>query len=506
MNCLKYVKVNLSLSPNPATAQMDFLRSNHGLFINGLFYQCMQKFKAIELLKNNERNPRLSFLQILIRRWYLLLFLFCFLCGMRAASWANPLDETLPNGLKVFILKNPGTSSVAVDLWVKAGSRYESPQNNGISHFVEHLLFKGTSKRTAKDISREIAAVGGILNGYTHWEYTQLHISLLPVHLGLALEILSDIGQKSLMSEEMVGKERNVILEEISLANINPPSYILNLVSRTLFPENSLGMPISGTKETVGAIRRQDLLQFYRTHYVSNNIFLTIVGNVEPPKVLELVQEKLASWPMGDQLPPVPFAPSPQDKLIEVRARKFLDQAIVVLALQAMGRGNVDRPAFEIINAILGAGGNSRLYQEIREKRGLSYLVGSLYHPLSDTGLWATYAGTDPKNIKQIQSIFFQQMKRIQQEPLSPNELEEMKNYIRGRTIIRNENNSGLAEFVGQGLLGGVRSLPEEFIAKIKEVSAEDVMRVARAYLKESQCNVIILKPYPGLRMLRGLF
>jgi len=393
-----------------------------------------------------------------------------------------------------------------VDLWVKAGSRYESPRNNGISHFIEHLLFKGTSKRTAKDISREIAAVGGILNGYTHWEYTQLHISLLPLHLSLALEILADMGQNSLMNEEMVEKERKVILEEISLANINPPSYILNLVSRTLFPDNSLGMPISGTKETVGAIRREDLLPFYRNHYVPNNIFLTIVGNVDPQAALELIQEKLASWPKGIHLPPAPLTPNRQDTLIEVRARKFLDQAVVVLALQAMGRGNVDRPAFEIINAILGTGGNSRLFQEIREKRGLSYLVGSLYHPLSDTGLWATYAGTAPKNIEQIQSIFFEQLKKIQQEPLSPSELEEMKNYIRGRTIIRNENNSGLAEFVGQGLLSGAWSLPEELIAKIQEVSAEDVMRVARTYLKEGHCNVMILKPYPGLRLLRGLF
>lgn len=448
----------------------------------------------------------MSNIRFLSRRGYLHLFLFFLFCSLPATSWGNPLEETLSNGLNVLILKNPGTSSVAVDLWVKAGSRYESPKTNGISHFVEHLLFKGTSKRTAKDISREIAAVGGILNGYTHWEYTQLHISLLPLHLGLALEILADIGQNSLMAEEMVEKERNVILEEISLANIYPPSYILNLVSSTLFPENPLGMPIAGTKETVGAIRRQDLLQFYRNHYVPNNIFLTIVGNVDPQTGLELIREKFASWPKGNQLPPSPFPPYRQEKLIEVRERKFLDQAIVVLALQAMALGDIDRPAFEIINATLGSGGNSRLYQEIREKRGLSYLVGSLYHPLSDTGLWATYAGTDPKNIEQIQSIFSQQIKKIQQEPLSPSELAEIKNYIRGRTLIRNENNSTLAEFVGQGLLAGSWSLPEEFISKIQKVRAEDVTRVARTYLREDQRNVIILKPYPGLRLLRGLF
>ncbi len=441
----------------------------------------------------------------LSRGAFFLSFFFLFF-GFPVTSRSNPPDETLSNGLKVFILKNPGTSSVSVDLWVKAGSRWESPPINGVSHFVEHLLFKGTSKRSAKDISREIAAVGGTLNAYTHWEYIQIHISLLPLHLDLALEILADVAQNSLMAEDMIEKERNVILEEISLANINPPSYILNLVSRTLFPENSLGMPISGTKETVETIRRQDLVRFYRQFFVPDNTFLTVIGNVDPPAVMGPIREKMASWPKGDPLPSPPVSPQRQEKFVEIRARKFLDQAIVVLAFQAMGLADADRPAFEIINAVLGSGGNSRLYQEIREKKGLSYLVGSLYHPLSDTGLWATYAGTAPRNIKKIKSIIFQQIKRIQQEPLSSKELAEIKNYIRGRTLIRNENNSTLSDFVGRGLLAGAVSLPENFISKVEKVSSEDIRRVASLYLKEDRCNAIILKPYPGLRLLRKVF
>lgn len=438
--------------------------------------------------------------------WLFLLILVPLFLSIPESSRSNPLHETLANGLQVFILENPGTTSVSLNLWVKVGSRYESPKNNGISHFVEHLLFKGTAKRTAKDISREIAAAGGILNGYTHWEYTQLNVSLLPSHLGLALEILADISQNSLLSEEMIEKERKVILEEISLSNIYPPSYVLNLVTRTLFPENSLGLPISGTKESVKAIRRDDLLQFYRRHYVPNNSFLTVVGNIDLETALPLIREKFDSWRKEDQLLSAPFTPSRQNKLVEVRERKFLDQAIVVVALQGMGLTDIDRPAFEIINTVLGSGGNSRLYQEIREKRGLSYLVGSLYHPLSDTGLWATYAGTDPKNIEQVQSMIFQQIKRIQQEPLAPQELAEIKNYIRGRTLIRTETNANLAEFLGQGILVGSLSSPAEFLSNIQKVSAEEVMRVAHTYLKEDQCNVIILKPYPGLRLLRGLF
>ena len=452
------------------------------------------------------RRTNLFYPCFLSRKIFLPLFLFFLILGLPATSWGNPLEETLSNGLKVLLLKNPGTSSVSVDLWIKVGSRYESSPLNGISHFVEHLLFKGTSKRTAQDISREIAAVGGALNAYTHWEYIQIHISLLPLHLDLALDILADVAQNSLMTEEMIEKERNVILEEISLANINPPSYILNLVSRTLFPENPLAMPISGTKETLETIRRQDLVQFYRQYFVPDNSFLTIIGNVDPPAVMANIREKMAPWSKGDQLPSAPLSPHRQEKFVEVRARKFLDQAIVVLAFQAMGLGDPDRPAFEIINAILGSGGNSRLYQEIREKKGLSYLVGSLYHPLSDTGLWGTYAGTAPKNIERIKSIIFQQIKRIQQEPLLPKELDEIKNYIRGRTLIRNENNSALSGFVGRGFLAGSWSLPEEFISKMEKVSAEDVMRVARIYLQEDQGNVIILKPYPGLRLLRKLF
>jgi predicted Zn-dependent peptidase len=437
----------------------------------------------------------------------LLLFLLLpvLLCLPAFSCSANPLQETLPNGLEVFILENPGTTSISVDLWVKAGSRYESSKNNGISHFVEHLLFKGTSQRTAKDISRQIAAVGGSMNAYTYWEYTQLHISLLPQHLGLALEILADVAQNSLMTEGMIEKERKVLLGEISLANIYPPSYVLNLVSRTLFPESSLGLPISGTKETVQSIQRNDLMEFYKRHFVANNGFLTVVGNVDPHTAQAMIREKFNPWPRGDSLPCPLFPPRRQSKLREVRERKFIDQAIVVVALQAMGLKDIDRPAFEIINAILGSGGNSRLYQEIREKRALAYLVGSLYYPLSDTGLWATYVGIDPKNIKQVQSIFFQEIQRIRQEPISPQELDEIKNYIRGRMLIRNESNAALGDFVAQGLLAGSWALPTEFIAKVQAVAAEDVRRVASIYLREDQFNVIVLKPYPGFRLFRGL-
>jgi predicted Zn-dependent peptidase len=434
---------------------------------------------------------------------FILLFLFFFL--IPAAGWGGNVQETLPNGLRAVLIKNPGTTSVSVDLWVRAGSRFESPPINGISHFVEHLLFKGTSRRTAQDISREIAAAGGYFNAYTHWEYTQLHISILPSHLALALDVLSDVAQNSLMTEEMVAKERKVILEEISLGKIYPPSYILNLVSKTLFAENTLEMPISGTEDSVKAIRRHDLLQFYQRKYVPSNAFLTMVGNIDGSNLLGLIRQKFGSWRGKEESPSSPLPPVRQNQFREVRERKFLDQAIVILALQAMGARDMDRPSFEIINAILGSGGNSRLYQEIREKKALSYLVGSIYHPLSDTGFWGVYVGTDPKNVPLVKSVISQEITRIQQEPLSPRELNDIKNYIRGRTLIRNENNASLAEFVSQGVLNGQWVLPEEYLAKIQAVTAEDVKRVGRTYLREDQQNLIILQPYPGLRFFRNL-
>jgi predicted Zn-dependent peptidase len=420
-------------------------------------------------------------------------------------AWANPVSVSLPNGMKIFILENPGTTSVTVDLWVRTGSRFESSPQNGISHFVEHLLFKGTSRRSAQDISREIASVGGFINAYTHWEYTQIHISLLPAHLQVALDILADMTQNSLMTAEMVEKERKVLQEEISLTNIYPPSYVLNLVSKTLFPESSLGLPISGSKDSVQALKREDLLQFYKLHYVPNHSFLTLVGNVNPRKALEEIQAKFSSWSSDHASLPPSIPPVRQNKFQEVRARKFLDQAIVVLALQAMGRNDVDRPAFEIINAILGSGGNSRLYQEIREKKALAYLVGSLFHPLSNTGVWATYAGTNPQNITAVQTIIFQEIRKIQQEPLSAKELAEIKNYIRGRILIQTENNSNLSDFIGLSFISGSWELPQEFLVKLDAVTADDVMRVARTYLREDQWSLIILKPYPGLTLFRGL-
>jgi predicted Zn-dependent peptidase len=420
------------------------------------------------------------------------------------AAWGEPLVTSLPNGLKVFILENPGTSSVTVDLWVRAGSRYESASLNGISHFAEHLLFKGTARRSAEEISREIASVGGFINAYTHWEYTQVHLSLLPDRLETGLDVLADMTRNSLMSAEMVEKERKVLLEEISLANIYPPSYILNLVSRTLFGENPLALPISGTKDSVKAIRKDDLLHFYRLHYAPDRIFLTIVGNINPSKTLEAVRAHFSSWTAKSEPLPPASPPLRQSRFQEVGERKFLDQAIVVLALQAMGRHDLDRPAFEVINAVLGSGGHSRLYQEIREKKALSYLVGSLYHPLADTGLWATYAGTNPKNIDTVRNIMLQQIRRIQEEPLSAKELADIKNYIRGRILIQTENNSRLSDFIGVGFVSGPWELPRDFLSRLEAVTAADILRVARAYLREDQANLIVLKPYPGLMFFRN--
>ena len=422
------------------------------------------------------------------------------------AAWGNTGVTTLPNGLQVLVLENPGTTSVTLDLWVRAGSRYETASRNGISHFVEHLLFKGTSGRAAQEISREIASVGGFITAYTHWEYTQIHVSLLPAHLELGLEILADMVQNSLMTAEMVEKEKKVVLEEISLANIYPPSYVLNLVSKTLFPESALALPISGTKESVRVLQRDDLLNFYRLHYVPDRAFITLVGNLNQLQALEAVRSHFSSWKGRNESLPSASPPLRQNRFREVRERKFLDQAIVVLALQAMGRHDLDRPAFEIINAVLGGGGHSRLFQEIREKKGLSYLVGSLYHPLTDTGLWATYAGTSPKNIETVQAIMFQQVRRIQQEPLSAKELADIKSYLRGRILIQTENNSRLSDFIGLSFVGGPWELPREFLAKLEAVTAPDVMRVARTYLREDQWNLIILKPYPGLTFFRDLF
>ncbi|HSR12262.1 MAG TPA: pitrilysin family protein, partial [Thermodesulfobacteriota bacterium] len=304
---------------------------------------------------------------------------------------AETRKDTLPNGLTYLVLKNAGTASVAVDLWIRVGSRNEAPEKNGISHFVEHLLFKGTATRSAREISRQLSSVGGSINASTQWEYTQVHISILPAHLPLALEILADMARNSVMSKDMVEKERKVILEEISLGKIYPPAYVLNLVTRSLFRENPLQMPISGTAETVKSIGVDDLRSFYRRHYVPNNCFLSVVGNVDPDRAGAAIEERFASWPRGEERVSPPPAPTRQQRFQEVSERKFLDQAIVVLAVQAMGIRDKDRAAFDIVNTALGAGGNSRLYHEIREKKGLSYLVGSMYYPLSDTGLWGIY-------------------------------------------------------------------------------------------------------------------
>jgi predicted Zn-dependent peptidase len=405
--------------------------------------------------------------------------------------------EVLPGGLRVITESLPTVRSAAFGIWAGVGSRDEGPEHAGATHYLEHLLFKGTSRRTALEISAAMDAVGGELNAFTGKEYTCYYARVLDADLPLAIDILSDMVTSSLLEPKDVDAERGVILEEIAMNDDDPSDTVHEAFSAQLFGDTPLGRPILGTVDSINAITRDQIAEHYAAKYTAPDLVVAVAGNVEHVSVVEHVRQAFGDALAAGAEPAAPRLPGPRPLVpagTGVRlVSRGIEQANLVLGCAGLSRTDERRFALGVLNAALGGGMSSRLFQEIREKRGLAYSVYSFASQQSDTGMWATYIGCLPAKADEVLAICQEEIAKVISGGLTDAELERGKGQLRGSLVLGLEDPSSRMSRLGKSALVYSRLEPvEEILGAIEAVTHDDVGRVAAEILDQPKVLAVV--------------
>ena len=402
-------------------------------------------------------------------------------------------QTTLDNGIQVITEEISYVHSVSVGIWVQAGSRDERSGENGISHFIEHMLFKGTKRRSAHQIAKEIDAVGGVLNAFTSKEFSSFYAKVLAEHLPVALDLLFDLYLNSLFSDEELEKERQVIVQEISMVEDTPDEYIHDLFSQSFWPRHPLGFPILGRLDTISRMNRDKLLKFFREHYLRAKPIIVAAGKLKHENLLRPVKEILEETKTREKRrQSTPPRPHPH---LQVKNKK-LEQVHLVLGTQGLPATHPQRFAFSILNTILGGGMSSRLFQEIREKRGLAYSVYSFLSSFMDSGMLGVYVGTGDNTLSRVLQLILREMKKLSENSLGPKELRSAKEQLKGNLLLSLESmDSRMGRLAKNQLYYNRFVSTEEIIEGIEKVKAEEVTALAHQTFKPGAFSLTILGP-----------
>ena len=390
----------------------------------------------------------------------------------------------LPNGLTVIFDRMPA-DSIAIQALVAVGSNYEQPNVAGISHFLEHMLFEGTTKRTAQQLTNEIERYGGEFNAATSNEKTIYYIIMPKKHFKIALTIMADILQHPTFKPKIVEKERNVILNEMSVLNDDPKVYQWILFYKHLFKRHPARNPIYGTPTAVKAIDRSALQKFFTTYYVPNNVTLSIAGNIQNP--LPAIRHAFRRW---KQKPLQPHQTTSEPREMRPASHRFTmpyAHAYLVFGYKCPPRNHSDSYALDVIRAILSRGQSARLFNEIRTKRGLAYVVGAHYDANIDFGAFGVYAGTEAKHVSLVRKILLKQLKG---KRFTAREVQEAKSYIEGSFILANEESKDRADMNASWWM--FRKRPAHYVKRIKKVTLAQVNAAARRYFSHGYTEVLI--------------
>ena len=408
--------------------------------------------------------------------------------------------SVLPNGLRVLTSSMPYTRSVCVSIFVGAGSRYESDRQSGVSHFIEHLCFKGTERRpSARAISEAIESVGGVLNGGTDRELTVYWCKVARPHFQLGHDLLVDMLRHSRFLQEDVEKERRVIFEELNMIMDSPHERVDTLIDEVMWPAQPLGRDVAGTKESVGAINRDDLLAFLASQYGPANCVVSIAGDIGHDEVTAAVGESLGDWARAA---PQPWEPA-RDEQAAPRAGvewRSTEQAHVCISLPGLSSHDPDRFALDLLNVVLGEGMSSRLFEEIREKQCLAYDVHSYVSHFLDAGALTVYAGVDPSHINAAVRAILHELSHLP-DGVPEEELRKARELSKGRLLLRMEDTRSVSSWAGvqELLLGQVRTV-DEIIALIDATTPEDLRRVAERIINDDKLNLAVVGPYRSQR------
>jgi len=399
----------------------------------------------------------------------------------------------LDNGLRVITANMPHTRSVSICIFVGTGSRYEAESEAGISHFIEHLLFKGTNKRTtSRAISEAIEGVGGILNGGTDKELTLYWCKVAQPHFELALDILTDMLLHAKFEPQDIEKERQVIIEEINMSKDSPAQRASMLIDELLWPKHPLGRDIAGSKESVATTNRDTMLNYLQRHYSPNNTVVSIAGNIQPQQMVTAVSKTLGNW--SNQQALHKYLPYQERKVRRLSIEtKDTEQAHLYLALPGLSLHHPKRFTIDLLNVILGEGMCSRLFTEIRDKRGLAYSIHSHVDHFLDTGSFSIFAGVEPKNLVTVIKAILEQLSLLR-EIVPESELSRAKALSKGRLLLRMENSRNVASWVGgQEILTGRILNVDQVASIIDAITAEELRELAQGLLVGSQLRLAVV-------------
>jgi len=397
---------------------------------------------------------------------------------------------SLANGIRLVTERMPDVRSVALGFWIDVGSRDESLELGGVSHFLEHLLFKGTEQRTARQIAESVEAVGGEMNAFTTKEYTAFYTRLLDEDLDLGLDILCDIISAPAFRPDELEAERQVILEEILMHEDEPSELVHDLFTEALFPEHPLGREVLGTAESISALSRDTIAGHFLAHYRPPNLVLAAAGNLHHDEVAAGLERRMS--PIPGQRPARDngeLAP-PRRQIVCTRST---EQANVVVGMRALSRGDDDRFALSALNQVLGGGMSSRLFQEIREQRGLVYAVYSYRSAYLESGALAVYAGTAPSRASEVLQLIGEELDRLLQDGVTDHELALAKGHLKGSLALALEDSGGRMNRIGRSELvhGEVLSV-SDLVERTEAVTREDVQRVAERVLGNERVVALV--------------
>ena len=416
---------------------------------------------------------------------------------------SNVRKNTLANGLQIVTESMPAVRSVSMGIWLRTGSRHEREDQNGIVHFLEHMVFKGTRNRSGEEIARAADAIGGHLDAFTSKEFTCFSIKVVDEHLPKAFDILADLLKNPLLRAGDIAKESRVIQEEIKMVEDTPDDLVHEIFSKSYWPQHSLGRPILGTRATVGAINQRRLRDFFRRHYVPGNMLMTAAGNLTHAQVVDLAGKQFGQLPKGHVMAagPIPVA-HPHTRY---RRKKELEQTHICLGTPAYPYAHEKRFASYVLNTILGGGMSSRLFQNIRERYGLVYAVFSGLSAYRDAGILSIYAGTAPANARKVVSLIIEEFRNLKNNSIPAEELQRAKDYLKGNLLLGLESTtSRMANIARQELYYGRCITLDQVATQIDAVTREDVVEVARELFKSDRIAVTVLGPRRGFTINRA--
>jgi len=402
----------------------------------------------------------------------------------------------LDNGLRVVTATMPHTRSASICIFIGVGSRYETEQEAGVSHFIEHLLFRGTHKRpTAREISEAIEGVGGILNGGTDREATIYWCKVAQHHFPLALDVLADMLLHPRFEPQDIEKERQIIIEEINMGYDSPAQRVNLLIDELLWPSHPLGRDIAGSKQSVSAITRNTILDYMSLQYLPGKTVVSVAGNIEHKETVTAVRQAIGGWSSREKHPIyTPYKEQPSQRLcVEVRD---IEQAHLCLALPGLSLFHPKRFTLDLLNVILGEGMSSRLFGEIRDRLGLAYSIGSSVEHLADTGSITIYAGVEPKNLPVTIRVIMEQLSLLKEATVSESELAKARELSKGRLLLRMEDSRNVVGWMGgQEILTGRILSVNQVLSIVDAITADEIRKIAQELIVTSQLRLAVVGP-----------